>query len=140
MKNNTILRSIIAIIAGLAVGMFTNMGIITISPYFIPSPKGADVTTAEGLQSTIHLFQPKHFLFPFLAHALGTFAGAFTAVKLTLRNEKGIALFFGLFFLLGGISAVTMFPAPMWFNAIDLILAYIPMSLLAWKWATKKRA
>jgi hypothetical protein len=69
---------------------------------------------------------------PFLAHALGTFVGAWIAIKIAQSNEKSIALFFGIFFLLGGISAVAMIPAPTWFNAIDLTFAYIPMSLLAW--------
>ena len=42
------------------------------SSSLIPPPEGADVTTLEGLKTSMHLFQPKHFLMPFLAHALGT--------------------------------------------------------------------
>jgi hypothetical protein len=30
----------------------------------------------------MHLFEPRHFIFPFLAHSLGTFAGAFVATLL----------------------------------------------------------
>lgn len=121
-----------AIVIGLVAGMLANMGLVTISPMIIAPPENVDVTTAEGLQSSIHLFQPKHFIMPFLAHALGTFVGAWIAIKIAQSNEKSIALFFGIFFLLGGISAVAMIPAPTWFNAIDLTFAYIPMSLLAW--------
>ena len=132
MNNKKIIRSILAIVIGLVAGMLANMGLVTISPMIIAPPENVDVTTAEGLQSSIHLFQPKHFIMPFLAHALGTFVGAWIAIKIAQSNEKSIALFFGIFFLLGGISAVAMIPAPTWFNAIDLTLAYIPMSLLAW--------
>ena len=46
------------------------------SSSIISPPKGVDVTTMEGLKAYLHLFEPKHFIFPFLAHALGTFAGA----------------------------------------------------------------
>ena len=132
MNNKKIIRSILAIVIGVVAGMLANMGLVTISPMIIAPPENVDVTTAEGLQSSIHLFQPKHFIMPFLAHALGTFVGALVAMKIAQSNEKSIALFFGIFFLLGGISAVAMIPAPTWFNAIDLTFAYIPMSLLAW--------
>ncbi len=138
MNNKNILRSIIAIVIGLIAGMCANMGIVTLSPMIIAPPPHVDVTTVEGLQSNIHLLQPKHYLMPFLAHALGTFVGAWLAIKIANSNEKRIALFFGIFFLLGGISASAMIPAPWWFNAADLILAYIPMSLLAWYVGAKK--
>jgi peptidoglycan/LPS O-acetylase OafA/YrhL len=85
----------------------------------------------------MHLFQPKHFIFPFLAHALGTLAGAFLAAKLAANNKKQFALGIGVFSLLGGIAAVYMLPAPMWFNMVDLIGAYIPMAYLAGKWAVR---
>jgi hypothetical protein len=29
-----------------------------------------DVNSAEGLSKGIHLFEPRHFVMPFLAHAL----------------------------------------------------------------------
>lgn len=138
MNNKKIIRSILAIVIGLVAGMLANMGLVTLSPMIIAPPENVDVTTTEGLQSSIHLFQPKHFIMPFLAHALGTFIGALVAMKIAQSNEKSIALFFGVFFLMAGISAVAMIPAPTWFNAIDLTLAYIPMSLLAWYLNGKK--
>ena len=138
MNNKKIIRSILAIVIGLVAGMLANMGLVTLSPMIIAPPENVDVTTAEGLQSSIHLFQPKHFIMPFLAHATGTFVGAMVAMKIAQSNEKSIALFFGVFFLMAGISAVAMIPAPTWFNAIDLTFAYIPMSLLAWYLNGKK--
>jgi hypothetical protein len=44
-----------------------------------------------------------------------------------------MALVIGLLFLLGGIASVFMLPSPVWFTAVDLILAYIPMAFLAGK-------
>ncbi len=38
---------------------------------------GADVTTTEGLRAALPLFEPKHFIMPFLAQALGTFTAAY---------------------------------------------------------------
>ncbi len=42
-----------------------------------------------------------------------------------------IAYLVGVFFLAGGIAASFMIPAPLWFIALDLLLAYIPMAWLA---------
>lgn len=73
------LRNVLALIVGLVIGSIVNMGLITVSGHTIPPPAGADVTTSEGLKAAMHLFEPKHFVFPFLAHALGTLAGAAVA-------------------------------------------------------------
>lgn len=130
---NPVLKNILAIIAGAAVGSLVNMSLIIISGMIIPPPAGADVTTLEGLRASIHLFEPKHFIFPFLAHALGTFAGAFTAAKLAANNKTRFAMVIGILFLFGGISNVLMVPAPTWFNVLDIVVAYIPMSTIGGK-------
>lgn len=135
--NNT-LKNILAIVAGFIIGSALNMGLITLGPNIIPPPAGADVTAYEGLKATIHLFEPQHFIFPFLAHALGTLAGAFTAAKMAAGDGMKFALGIGIFFLSGGIANVLMLPSPAWFNAVDLIFAYIPMAYLAGKWGQKE--
>lgn len=132
-------KNILAVIGGLILGSIVNMGIIMISSSVIPPPNGADVTTMEGLKESLHLFEPKHFLFPFLAHALGTLAGAVTAVKIATTNKKTMALIVGGFFLLGGIINVFTLPGPMWFNAVDILFAYIPMVLIGYKLTETKK-
>ena len=77
------LRNILAVFAGIILGSVVNMSLVLVSGHVIPLPEGAVGDTVEGLKQTIHLFEPKHFLFPFLAHALGTLVGAFVAVKLS---------------------------------------------------------
>ncbi len=118
------------------------MGIIMISGSIIPPPGGADVTTMEGLRESMHLFQPKHFLMPFLAHALGTLVGAFLTAYFVVSEPKKWALFIGCFFLLGGATNVVMLPAPLWFNIVDIVGAYIPMAyigaILALKFPNKE--
>ena len=52
------------------------MALVTASPLVIPPPAGVDVSDPQSLSESIHLFEPKHFVFPFLAHALGTLVGA----------------------------------------------------------------
>ena len=101
-----------------------------VSGSIIPPPEGADVTTTEGLKESMHLFQPKHFVFPFLAHALGTLVGALVAASVAATHKMKFALGSGVFFLAGGIASVFMVPSPMWYTIVDLIGAYIPMAYL----------
>lgn len=124
------LRNSLAAIAGILVGGVVNMGIILISDSIIPPPAGADVTTMEGLQESMHLFKPINFLMPFLAHALGTLVGALVTAYFVVSEPKKWAIFIGCFFLLGGVSNVVLLPSPLWFNIVDLVGAYIPMAYL----------
>lgn len=135
---NPILKNFIAVVFGLIVGGAINMGVILISDSIIPPPPGADVTTTEGLIASMHLFEPKHFIMPFLAHAIGTFAGAMITAIMAANNNMKLALLIGLFNLAGGIMAIMSLPAPVWFSALDVIAAYIPMAYLGGWIAIKK--
>ena len=132
-----IVRNILAVVAGIVAGSAVNMGIINVSASIIPPPEGIDNTTMEGLKASMHLFEPKHFLMPFLAHAIGTLAGSFLAALLATEQKIKFALGIGLFFMLGGIANVIMLPSPLWFTVLDLGAAYIPMAYIAGKLANK---
>ena len=127
---NPIVKNVIAIIFGIVVGSLVNMGLIKIGPMVVPLPEGADLTTMEGLREGMKLFTPANFLFPFLAHALGTLSGAFVAARVAASRQVTFALVIGAFFLIGGVMMVRMVGGPMWFIAADLLLAYIPMGYL----------
>ena len=68
---NPIIRKILAVIAGLAAGSAVNMGLVIVGAKIIPPPAGVDVTDVESIKSHMHLFEFKHFISPFVAHALG---------------------------------------------------------------------
>ena len=136
---NKTTRNVLAVILGLIVGGAINMGIVNVGPSLIPLPIGADVTTMEGLQQSMSMFAPKNFLFPFLAHALGTLVGAYVAAKLAIKYKMKCALVIGLIFLIGGISMVYMVGGPLWFIAADLLIAYIPMSYLGGVMASTRK-
>jgi hypothetical protein len=129
----SILRNILAVIAGAILGSIVNMGLIMMSSSVIAPPAGADVTTAEGLKASMHLFEPRHFIFPFLAHALGTFVGAYIAARIAGTHKMAMALIVGVLFVIGGVANVLMLPSPLWFTLLDLIVAYLPMAYLAGK-------
>ncbi len=135
---NPILKNILAVFAGLAVGMVVNGALVGISGSIISVPEGVDPNDLESIKANMHLYSPKHFVMPFLAHALGTLAGAFTAVKIAASQHLKLALGIGAFFLIGGVMMVQMIPTtPTWFAALDLIGAYLPMAWLGAKLANK---
>lgn len=129
---NDLLRNILGPIAGIIIGGIINAGLISASASIIPNPEGLDVSSYEALQNTIHLLKPKHYLMPFLAHALGTFVGALVAVAIGVSHHRRLAMVVGLFFLLGGMVNTRLIPAPMWFNVLDVVVAYLPMAFLAY--------
>jgi hypothetical protein len=138
-KSKNYLKNTVAILVGIVIGSLVNMELINMSSSIIAPPKGAIVTTVEGLKASMHLFQPKHFLFPFLAHALGTLVGSIlSALIAPFDFKKRAAYIIGVLFLIGGITNIIMLPSPIWFTIVDLLVAYIPMSYLAYSIVVKK--
>ena len=132
---NPTLKNILAVIAGVVVGSVVNGLLIEISPSIIPPPTGADVTSMVGLQKSLPLFEPKHFIFPFLAHALGTCIGAYIACKFGAAKSMINGIIVGSLFLIGGIANIIMLPSPLWFSIVDIVFAYGPMAFIGSKLA-----
>jgi hypothetical protein len=136
---NPIARNILAVIVGIVIGSVVNLGLVNFGMLMVPLPEGADVSTPEGFRESLKLFTPTNFIFPFLAHALGTLSGAFVAAKLAASHNMKFALGIGGMFLLGGIGMVLKVGGPAWFIATDLLLAYIPMGGLGGILAGKRQ-
>jgi hypothetical protein len=134
---NPILRNIIVVILAILAGGLLNGMIIELSPKLILPPEGADLTTEEGLKAAMKLMEPKHFLMPFLAHALGTLLAAWLIAKFAASGQTILPYIAGFLFLIGGIMMVMILPSPLWFTLTDLLLAYLPMAWLGIK-LTKK--
>lgn len=126
----TLLRNVLALILGLVIGGAVNMALIMLSPSIIPPPIGVDVSKVESITTAMQmgLYEPRHFIMPFLAHALGTLTGAFITYIIAASYKLPLAYVIGVAFLCGGIAASFMIPAPMWFIALDILVAYIPMA------------
>lgn len=133
------LRGFLSVLLGLVLGSVVNMALIQAGGKLIAPPPGADVTTMEGLKASMHLFGPQNFLFPFLAHALGTLVGAAAATLAAGRASNTPAYAVGGLFLLGGIANVVLLPAPLWFSVLDLLLAYLPAAWLGQALARRLR-
>ena len=121
-----ILKNILVFIVGFILGSSVNMGFVITGNQLIPYTDGVNPIDAT-------MWELKYFLFPFLAHSVGTFVGAFIVARYTASYHLVLSLSVGVLFLIGGISMVFIMPAPLWFIVVDLLLAYIPMGWLGWK-------
>lgn len=132
-----IVRNVLAVIVGLIVGGIVNMAVIAAGHAIMPPPAGFDGSNLESVASTIHLLRPIDFIVPFLAHALGPLVGVLIAMFIAASGRKVITIILGCLFLVGGIAANVMIPAPMWYRAVDVVFAYIPMAFLGRKLSGK---
>ena len=123
------LRNILAVLAGAILCVVLNGLLLGLLMKLIPAPLGFDPENV----ATFGLLKGKHLLSPFLAHALPSLVGGFVAARLAATHQMAMALAVGGLHLVGGIAAVYMIPAPLWFEVADLVLAYLPMAWLGGK-------
>ena len=132
---NPILRNILAVILGWAGGSFVNMGLVKAGHVLLPIA-GIDPSDMEALAEVMPTLSFEYFIFPFLAHALGTLVGAAIAGAIAATHKMKFSIAIGAIFLLGGIMVSFMLPGPTWFAVLDIVVAYIPMAWLGGKLAT----
>ena len=131
---NPIIKNILAVVAGWIGGSIINMGLIQTGHTLFPIV-GVDTNDMDALAAVMPTLGPEFFIFPFLAHALGTLVGAVIAGLIAANNKMKFSLVIGGLFLLVGIMVNYMLPGPTWFAFADIILAYIPMAWIGGKLA-----
>ena len=132
-----IVRHIGIWVASSLVGAISNSFVLQLGLMLIPPPVGANFNTPEGLSASMPLLSPKHFIAPFAAHASGTLVSAILLTWLLKATSKNLALIAALIFFAGGLYMVMILPSPLWFDMLDLSLAYFPMGLLGY-WIGRK--
>ena len=135
---NVIVRNVLAVILGIVACFVAKFIIISMSGSIIPPPEGVNMSDLESIKANAQLFQPKHFIMPFLDHSLGSLVGGLVAGFVAANRKITFALVIGALHLLAGIIAAMVIPAPMWFIALDLVVAYIPMAYLGGLIAARK--
>ncbi len=124
------LRIIGGLLIGLFVGAMVNGSFIQLGMNIFTLPKGVNFDTPEGMQAFRNL-PLKFYIFPFLAHAIGTLSGCIVALLFVRNQAKWVIYCIGYLFFIGGVMAVDMINAPVWFDILDLSVAYLPMAWLA---------
>jgi len=129
-------RYILAVALGWVSGAALNYSLIQVGHQYYRI-EGVNLNDMDQLAEAMPLLDWQFFIFPFLAHALGTLVGAFVAGLITPSKKMVFSLVIGVFFLLGGIMVNMMLPGPIWFTLTDLLLAYLPMAWMGGKVAIK---
>ena len=109
---NIIVRNILAVIGGWIVGSLANFALIIVGGMLIPMPAGVNPYDMESIKASAHLFEAKHFVFPFVAHAAGALVGGLIASFIGGSKRLVLALVVGALFLPGGIYASFVIPTP----------------------------
>lgn len=133
---NPILKNSIAIILGWLTGSIVNMGLVQLGHKLMPI-EGVDLSDMDALAEIMPTLSNEHFIFPFLAHALGTLVGALVAGLIAANRKMTFALAIGGLFMLFGMMMTFMLPGPIWFAVTDVLLAYIPMAWIGGSLALK---
>lgn len=134
LKMNSRIKNILIFVGALILGSLVNGLIIQYGPLLIPPPEGVDFSTEKGLMEGMSKMEARHFVMPFLAHAFGTLVSAILMKRFAFENASRYTFGISFFYLFGGIYMVYLLPAPFWFEAMDIIFAYLPMAWLANKW------
>lgn len=129
---NPIIRNILAVIAGWLGGSIVNMGLIQLGHKLFPI-EGIDPNDMDAFAAIMPTLGFKYFIFPFLAHAIGTLVGAAIAGLIAVSHKMKFSLAVGALFLIGGIVVNYMLPGPTWFVIVDILIAYIPMAWIGGK-------
>lgn len=127
-----IVRGILAIIIGIIAGSVVNLCILFLCAAIFGMPKGMNMFDAESVKAFASKLTTVNYVGVLIAHQLGTLVGAFVAAKIATGGKTIFALVIGVWFLLGGIYAMTLIPAPMWFTVLDLV-CYIPFAFIGGK-------
>lgn len=123
------IKDIALFFVGMILGGSVNMLLVEAGMIVFPAPSGFDLSTEAGLKSAMSMMSFEHFIFPFLAHAIGTLSGAIFVSRFAFRKVI-LSYCIGISFLIGGISMIFMVGGPTWFIMLDVIVAYLPMSWL----------
>ena len=108
------LRNVGAVIAGLVVGMFVNLGLVQLNTVLFPLPDGVDLTDSAQMRDAIQDLPAAAWILVFAAHLGQSFAGAWVAARLGASHWMTLAMIVGVVSLGTGIANALMLSAPAW--------------------------
>jgi hypothetical protein len=128
-----ILRSILAVVAGLIVSMIVTSAIQRISVWMYPLPEGTDLNDMEALSKLLPTMPFGAHLLILFSWELGAFVGGAVAALIAGRAHCAHAGFIGGLVLAFTIAIFFMLRGhPEWMIILGLLLP-LPVSLLAGK-------
>jgi hypothetical protein len=121
----TVLRSILAVVAGFVVASVVMMAVETVNGRVLHPQLGRiaeGMTDREAIRSLLASAPIGAFLVVMAGWAIGSLAGGWLAARVARRAPVGHALVLGALLTLGGIANNLMVPPPLWFWITSLLV------------------
>ena len=129
----TILRKILAVIAGIIVCSIVVGLVQQLGHYLYPLPEGSDPNNPEAIKQYVETAPFMAIFFVIISYAVGAFSGGFISTIIAGDEKKIYAIIIGILFLATSIYMMTIIPSPIWFWILG-ILVWI-LVLAGWKLA-----
>ena len=126
------IKYIVVFLVSLFAGAMLNGAVLNVGMKLIPPPEGFDMKDPKDLAEAMKFMSPKHFITPFVSHALGTLLSSVLFYYFSKSQNKVPLFLIGGLFFCGGLYMVIILTAPWTFNLLDLGLAYFPMAYLGY--------
>ncbi|MBC3538103.1 hypothetical protein ACFSC6_00845 [Rufibacter sediminis] len=118
-------RSILAVLGGAAIGVFTISLVEYMSHQLFSLP--AAVSPPEAASGSLNDAPTAALLLVLLGYALGSFFGGMVAARFGQHRRILLAVLVGLFLLAAGIANLATFSHPLWFTVVSVVI-YLPMA------------
>ncbi|WP_048920142.1 hypothetical protein [Rufibacter radiotolerans] len=120
-------RSILAVLGGVAIGVFTISIIQYLSHQIYPTPADFNLEDTEAVAAYMNSAPTQALLLVLFSYALGSFFGGMVAARYAPARPVIHALIVGILLMAAGIANLVALPHPTWFLVASL-LVYLPMA------------
>lgn len=127
------IKNILAVLAGLAVGLLVMQGMEGFVSKIYPMPASLDMHDREGMARYIAGMPLAAVAMMAVVYMLGSFVGGYTASRISKKIRQSFVV--GCLLLALGVFNVVMIPHPIWMAVLFVIL-YLPFALLGGRLAT----
>lgn len=133
------IRNVLAVLAGLATGMVTNMALVMLNASVLfPMPAGTDMNDPVQMNAYIATLPATAFILVLAAHLGQSFVGGWTAARLGASKPMLLAMIIGVLSLVGGLMNMSQLDLPSWMY-VEIPL-YLVLAWLAGRIEVKRRA
>ncbi|WP_181305425.1 hypothetical protein [Rufibacter sp. XAAS-G3-1] len=120
-------RSILAVLGGAAIGVFTISLVEYMSHQLYPLPTQLNLNDRAAMGAALTNQPDAALLLVLFGYAIGSFFGGMVAARFARSRRVAHAVAVGLLLLVMGIANLFAFPHPLWFVVVSLLL-YLPMA------------
>jgi len=126
-------RNILAVLAGLAVGVIVMTGMEGYVAKLHPMPASLNMQDKEGMAAYIASMPASAVIMMAVTYMLSSFVAGYTASRISKKIRQSIVV--GCILLIAGIANVVTYHHPLWMAILFLAL-YVPFAWLGGKLAT----